>query len=306
VLPSPFRSGSSSYQPGGDAALSELVLTDRSGHELESLGAPALYYQPRLSHSGRSLAVDITDPQSAAGDLWLLDVTRKVSTRLTHDPVNETNPLWSPDDRELFYYHDPDIWRRPASGGGDGRPVLQSAIMKRPTDLSGDGRFVLFLAYDRGQLDIELLSVADGKISPWQATPFNENGARFSPDGRWVAYVSDETGRHEVYVRSFDGSGATVLVSSGGGGAPVWRSDGKELYYVTPDDRLVAVPIRIGAHLETGLAQPLFELRTRSWFGHAQYDVTPDGQRFVLNRLVSDKNNDPLTVVVDWAAGLGR
>jgi Tol biopolymer transport system component len=294
------------YRSGGRAGTSELVFVDRAGRDLASLGAPAYYYSPRLSRDGRRLAVDISDPLRANGDIWIFDVARGVSSRFTHDPANESSPLWSPDDRQIVFFRGLDLYRRASSAAAGEELLLGSADLKRASDWSEDGRFLLFspLGTQRNY-DIWVLSIADSKARPWLSTAFNEEGARLSPDGRWIAYTSDESSRFEVYVQGFPEPGEKVLVSVSGGGSPVWRRDGKELFYQAADGKLMAVPVKTSPRFEAEAPRSLFDAPVRGPIGIVphQYDVSADGQRFLLNRM-SAESAAPITLIQGWAAGL--
>ncbi|MGH9651389.1 MAG: TolB family protein, partial [Terriglobales bacterium] len=156
--------------------------------------------------------------------------------------------------------------------------------------------------------DIWILPLADNqKPFPFLQTPFDEQNAQFSPNGRWIAYSSDESGNSEVYVTPFPGQGGRWQISTGGGSRPSWRRDGKEIYYLAPDDKLMAVSSsEKGAGLEVGPPQPLFTVRPKRWRWGRGYDVTADGKRFVVNTLLSQESGSPLTLVVNWNAGLRK
>jgi hypothetical protein len=144
-----------------------------------------------------------------------------------------------------------------------------------------------------------------GKATPFLAAPFSESQASFAPDGRWLAYTSDESGREEVYVTSFPGHEGKWQISSGGGTAPRWRRDGREIFYVAPDSRIHSVEVRPGEAFQAGAPRPLFatQIARMPW---AFYDVTADGQRFLITELVGSEEPEPITLVVDWTAGLEK
>ena len=204
--------------------------------------------------------------------------------------------------------------------------VPLSGWVQWPYDWTPDGRFIIYgdgAAQTGDDLMILPMSGAnaspagrseqkndgDRKPRPFLRTQFNEGDARFSPDGRWVAYVSDESGRSEVYVRPFAESGQAVKrqISTAGGVSPRWRRDGKELFYLAVDKRLMAVPVQIGATFEAGTPAALFQVEVPAAFdGYDQYDVTSDGQRFLINTTVAEANRLPLTTVVNWTRDLKR
>jgi eukaryotic-like serine/threonine-protein kinase len=183
--------------------------------------------------------------------------------------------------------------------------LVDDAGSKHPFDWSPDGALLLYgLAQPNSpRQDIWVLPLAGDRAPfPWLATTFNEAEARFSPDGRWVAHESDETGRPEIFIRSFASPGVRVQISSGGGTKPQWRRDGKELYYVSADYQLMAVPLRAGQGLEPGASRALFELRrlqpAPSW--PTPYAVSADGQRFLVGAVVDEGGSSPITVVLNW------
>lgn len=233
-----------------------------------------------------------------------------VSSRVTYDPANETGPIWSPDDTQVVFQRDADLYSTALVGSGKDERLLASPHRKMPQSWSADGRHVLFYSVPSvpSSEDIWVLSLPDGKAKPWLDTAFNEAGPQFSPDARWVAYSSDESGRWEVYVRSFPEPGEKVLVSARGGTQPVWRRDGKELFYLSADRKMMAVPVRTSPRFEAETPRPLFDAATR-WVDAgriAQYDVSADGQRFLLNRMVAEEGAAPMTLLQNWTAALGR
>jgi Tol biopolymer transport system component len=182
---------------------------------------------------------------------------------------------------------------------------LKTTNAELPSDWSRDGRFLAYGApAEATDFDIWILPLeGDRKPFPFLQTKAPEFGARFSPDGKWVAYPSFESGRVDVYVAPFPGPGQRVAISTAGGTGPRWRGDGKELFYITDDGKVMSVPIRPGATLEPGLPVPLFEARARNQAG-GRFDVTADGQRFLVITRVVEREVLPIAVVVDWMAGL--
>jgi Tol biopolymer transport system component len=290
-----------------------LVWVDRKGREQGTLGQVADYEDVEFSPDGRRVAASIRDPSRGQNlDLWVLDVGRGNATRLTTERSDEFNPVWTPDGQKLFYVSDRhgyyDLYSRPASGGPE-EVVLQTKWDKVVSDVTPDGSSLLFNGSPSGHgEDIWLAALGGGKEpKPLTQTPgFVEIDARVSRDGRWIAFASNESGHNEIYVQPFP-SGQKKLASEGGGSLPVWTRDGKELFYVAIDDRLMAVSVSVrGGVLEFGVPQPLFELRAAgtNLFADRQYDVAPDGERFLVVRRVGQERADPLVVEMNWRSRL--
>ncbi len=297
---------------GGAANLSQLVWLDRSGKRLGSVGEPADYWDPRISHDGRRIAYVINDA-AGNGDIWLYDVSRRVATRFTFDPENDYAPVWSPDDSRIVftsYRKGPgDLYQKVSTGAGSDELLLGSSSRKIPSGWSPDGRFLaLHLLQPKTSWDILVFSLGDRKLIPYLQTEFAEYGAQFSPDGRWVAYVSAESGRPEIYVQPFPGPGGKWQISTAGGSMPAWRRDGKELFYIAPDSKLMVARVRTGSTFEAEVPESLFESRQKSFGGltRRQYDVSPDGQRFLVNWAMEEESSTPITLVQNWTAKARR
>ena len=259
-----------------------------------------------LSPDGRLVALDRTVQGNR--DIWLLDLARGSVPRFTVNPAQDGLPVWSPDSKQVVYESKRagpyDLYVKAVDGGGAERPLLESPNDKWPMDWSRDGAYVLYFESNpkRGG-DLRALKVpATGggdDIIPVATTSFDESFGQFSPDGRWVAYQTDESGRPEVVVQSFPEPGTRHQVSIDGGTQPRWSRDGKELYFVNLDSRLVAVKLALAAgSVEPAAASPLFHLRLSGVPKH-QYSVAADG-RFLVNEVVEDAASSQLTVVVNW------
>jgi serine/threonine protein kinase len=296
-----YRSGSPVQQ--------QFVWVDRSGKRIEEVGGPgslgAEGGTSSLSPDGRRVA--LVRSVDANVDVWLLELGRNVPSRFTTDAALDMLPIWSPDGTRIVFSSSRkggfDLYEKPAAGAGSERPLLTTAQDEFATDWSPDGRFLLYMSSDdKGNSDIWALP-RDGKEEPFPLvqTNFVETFAQFSPDGKWIAYESNQTGRFEIYVQPFPGPGAPLLISTNGGAQARWRRDGKELFYVALDNRLLAVPIRLAA---TGAAVeapvPLFPMRIiGSVQGDIRYMVASDGQRFLMNT-VTDEAASPITVILNW------
>jgi Tol biopolymer transport system component len=301
--------GTLAYQEaGGTIGLSEVAWVDRSGKKIGLLGDPADYYDPRISPDGRRVAVVIGDP----GDIWIYEVTRRIRTRLTFAGASDNAPAWSRDGARLAFTSqrsgNGDLYAKNTSGSGGEELLSTSRFSKVANSWSPDGRYLLYTATPEApgsRADLWLLSLPDGKASPLVQTEFDEMAGAFSPDGRWLAYASNESGRFEIYVRPFPEPGGKWEISTTGGVEPRWRRDGRELFYVTPDGRLMAAEVRTGAAFEAGTPKALFVTSLKNAAG-SRYDVTPDGQRFLVNRPVADESAPPITLVQNWPALLKR
>ena len=294
-------------------------LFDRTGKVLET-GTSRAGTFPRLSPDGRLIAFRRLDPASGAGDLWLEDVASHITTRLTSHPGYDWIPIWSPDGHRVAFASNReatmDLYEKSIDGSAPERLLLKSDKRKTPTDWSRDGEFLLFQQEDPASgWDLWALPMkGDRQPFPVLHSEFNERDGAFSPDGQWLAYTSDETGGNQVYVRPFTGrqdnsgdrqrSSAMRRVSVDGGNQPRWRSDGKELFYMSLDRKIVSVSIKTGPPFEPGVATPLFDSPSVS--ADADYDVTPDGGRFLITTASDEQRVRPLTLFVNWTAALKK
>jgi Tol biopolymer transport system component/predicted Ser/Thr protein kinase len=289
---------------------------DRSGKKLGLAGPPGSYFEPSFSPDEKRVALARRDAEDRSENVWLFDFARSTFTRFTFQSQDEGTPVWSPDGSNIVFSSSRgqarDLFLKPLSGAGAEQPLVQSDLPKYPDDWSRDGRFILydsFSASTKGDIWVLSSPLGDKKSSLYLQTPFNETHAQFSPDGKWVAYGSDESGKSEVYVQSFPISGAKWLVSTNGGDQPIWRKDGKELFYLAADKKLTAVPVKTGTIFEAGTPLPLFEVHVvpKSLTDDKnEYLVTADGQRFLVLSISDDSVGQPITVVLNWTAELKR
>ena len=293
------------------SAMSQPVWFDREGRETARLAEAAAWFFPRLSPDGQRLAIARAVADTTVADIWMIDLARNVTTRMTLDPADDAAPVWSPDGTRLVFMSSrrgaaADLYIMRADQPGSEELLFGSEPPKLANSWSPDGRFLIFeVNSPQGRQDLWLLPLeGDRKPVPFLATPFNELNARFSPDGRWVAYTSDVSGASEIYVRPFRESGGTWRVSSRGGQTPTWRGDGREIYYLAPDGMLMAAPVTGAAPFQTGPSTPLFKVAV-SDAADPQFDVAPDGKRFLVNQQISLKE-EPITVLVNWASALRK
>jgi Tol biopolymer transport system component len=300
------------YQSGQTITGTRLLWFDRAGKQLGQLGDQAIYIDLSISPDGRRVAVNVLDPRVGPPDIWIYEVSRGLRTRFTFAGGVESNPVWSPDAARIGFRASvktiPDLYEKSLAGTGQEQPLLETELAKFPYSWSPDGRFLAFET--RGvpgtTRDIWVLPL-QGERKPFVflQTRFLEGQPQFSPDGKWLVYVSDESGRDEVYVSPFPVPSRKWQISSNGGDRPRWRRNGKEIYYLTPDNKIAAVEVGArGDSFEVGPAKTLFE--TRAMRGGSAFDVTSDGQRFLVNSLVQAQSASPLVLVTNWTAGVKK
>jgi Tol biopolymer transport system component len=287
-----------------------LVWLDRGGRPA---GAPVPLERAgilRLSPGGERFAVALLDPESGNQDLWLSDATGAHPTRFTFDPANDSSPVWSPDGSHLAWSSNRGgvyrVYRKAATGSGEDALLFRSDLYVFPTDWSRDGRTILYRQMDPKTVnDLWTLGVGpqgEGQEpSPFLRTEANEVAAVLSPDGRWVAYASDESGRYEIYVRAFP-SGEACDRSRRGWISPLWRADGDELYFQAPDGMLMATAVERAAGFTPRGPVALFAFRPSGSLFSPYYAPAPDGQRFLVSTTADAEPGAPLTVVLDWPA----
>ncbi len=295
---------------------SRLVWANRRGEEVGDVGSQTdiWYYGPRLSPDGRRLAVSQYEPGSTSGGIWVHDLERGMGYPLTSgDESDDTLAIWSPDGTEIAYTavggaQASGIYRMDVRQAGRARLWIPGEQFRIPSAWLAGGAGLLFQENDpSGSLSLWTIDLeARGPARRLGPERVSETNPVLAPDGRWVAYASDATRRLEVYLRRVDDStGASALrVSVDGGNYPRWRGDGRELYYVDDNGRLMAVPVELGARPTIGAPAALFSALLEE-AADTQYDVSPDGQRFLLNRtLIEDRV--PVSVVLGWPARLER
>jgi eukaryotic-like serine/threonine-protein kinase len=297
--------GSLVYVPGGiQSAQSRPLWVNRNGLE-EPLAAPARTYQfPRLSPDGKRLAAALAEQDV---QIWTYDLSRATLTRFTFEGNYNSAPAWTPDGKRVAFQSNKEgplnlFWQL-ADGSGGLERLASSEYTNTPNSWSPDGQLLAFNEFTPTTgIDIWVLRMSDRKAQPFLKTPFNESAPRFSHDGRWLAYISDESGRYEIYVQPYPGPGRKWQISTDGGTEPVWNPNGRELFYRS-GDKMMAVDIVAQPGFAAGKPRTLFEgpyLRTPLTFPN--YDVTPDGQRFLMLKPSEQAQSAPtqINVVLNW------
>ena len=316
------ETGVLAFGGGTGLDLRQLVWTDREGKPQGAVGTPGLYVGLNLSPDDKRVALDLINV-AAEREIWLLELNRGVASRMTPSSSVEIFPVWSPDGSRIAFGSSPglgraDIYQRSSAGVGVAEPLLESEQRKIPNDWSRDGKFLLYgvsnalWGASRGFPKTELWALplaGDHKPFAVVQMPFNVSEGSFSPDGRWIVYVSDESGRKEVYAQNFPTSAAKWRISTEGGIQPRWRRDGKEIFYLAPDGHLMAAAVNADSTLDVAVSRPLFKTEAAGMdaSGEAiQYAVASDGRRFLFSTPVKTATASPITVVLDWTADLKK
>jgi Tol biopolymer transport system component len=264
---------------------SRLILTDEHAVSTREGGPARRYTRPRFSPDGRRVALQVSSAGTNRFDIWLYDLKSEVLSRLTSQSTSQA-PEWTADGTRVVYVRDGEVWQVPADGSGPEERVFGSRLPVRDIALSPDGKLAVFRVEDpRTRSDLWLLPLegetAQRKPSPLLTSTFNEQGARISPDGRWLTYVSDESGRYEVYVRPFPGLGPRVQISANGGAEPVWTANGSRIIYRAAD-KFIAASVSLSSEITVTTRQQLFEDEYQSSLFRSSYDVDRTGKTFVL------------------------
>jgi Tol biopolymer transport system component len=294
----------------------ELVWFDRSGQTVGSVGTPQRFGHVRISPDGKRVATEVTDARLGTQDVWIYDLARDVPTRLTTDVNSERVPIWSPDGGRIAFVSDrgtgvdasADFFVKRADGMGEEEAFFAQVGAQWLEDWSRDDS-ITYRDESRETGDNMWILPLQGDRKPWPflRTRFEEFGGRFSPDSTWMAFVSSESGANEVYVAPVRGSGEKIRVSTGGGITPRWRADGRELFYLSGDGKvMMAAPISVAPVLKVGTPAPLFTISRELGFpGRARnvaHDVAPDGQRFLFAAVPRDQTPSRISVILNWTA----
>jgi Tol biopolymer transport system component len=301
------------FDSSSDLENRQLTWFDRSGKELETVGPVGSYLLARLSPDQKRIAVSRRDPSGGVFDIYVYDIARGTSSRLTTSSADVESLVWSPDGNYIVWSSRQvtqsrrEIFKKLASGAGEVERIAQSSNPILVTDWSHDGKFILYTDADpTTNLNIWVLPL-EGDRQPYVyfQTPQEDERARFSPDGRFVAYRSRESGTNEIYVQTFPASGGKWPISTNGGHNPVWASSGKELFFLAPDGKLMSVPIGAGSSFEPGKPKALFDTLVARTSQTTTYDVSADGQRFLFISRMGEATSS-LSVVTNWTADLKK
>ena len=301
------------FHQGTGASLSQLVWYDRAGKEMGRVGEPGLLANPTLSPDGQRVSFDVADAKGKNIDVYLYDLQRNASTRFTFDPQEETTAVWSRDGKLIAYRSGSgqQNLRFKNSNGFESDHGVETGlegladIMPNSFDAT-DSHLLASGLLNKGGSRLYLLKLPDGKAKPFLEGRGNQLTAQVSPDGKWVAYQSDESGEWEVYISPFPNGGGKLQVSQGGGSQPRWRADGKEIFYLDFEGNVVAVPVNSEGSLSAGTSKRLFQSHARTAVSSSDlfsYDVTPDGQRFLVDRYVKPASIPDLSIILNSLAG---
>jgi Tol biopolymer transport system component len=299
------RAGTIVYQSG--ESRQRLAWFDRTGRELATVGIPGIYQRLAVSRDARRILFDRRETQLGTWDIWSLDLGRATETPITSTPETEALPVWLPDGNIAYSVvrgGPPHMVRRNLASGKE-EDILPSGKFQIVQDVSPDGKTLLYAERgENGVFDLYTIPLAGGRPSPFVVSAVGKEEARFSPDGNFVALTSRESGRAEIYVTAYPGPGERIRISTGGAANPRWNPNGRELFYVSYDDRLMSVPVRTRPSLELGSPVAVFPIAGK--WGWLSFEVAPDGGRFlaVVPEVVGDEL--PLTVVANWTAELPR
>ena len=289
------------FRSGSDAS-TQFAWFDRAGRLLETVGPPGNYRTPALSPDDKRLVYMDVDGR----DIWMLDMARRIPSKFTSTPAMEGSPVWSPDGTKIFYRSSQDgggVFEKDANGVAPEQLSFKERV-QGPTQISPDGKLILYFVAPAGQSAQDIYVVpttGEKKSKAIVQSPAHEVEPQFSPDGRWLAYSSTETGRGEIYVQPYPPTGERWKISTEGGRQPLWRRDGKELYFVNEERKFYAVDVIPGTKFDFDTPRFLFQMRANVFNTRNSYVPSRDGQRFLVN-MILDPTEPPLSVIQNWAA----
>ncbi|MCW8985706.1 MAG: hypothetical protein OQK55_10210, partial [Thermoanaerobaculales bacterium] len=296
---------------GGQSGVRQLLWRDRAGRELGQVGEPAEYMATSFSPDGNKVVVATIDSDEANVDVWIHDLERGVASRFTFDAGVDNSPLWSPDGSRIVFSSDrgegsANIFWKDATGAGAAELLFEAEEDIYPSDWTRDGSVLAYNVF-AAETNWDLWALPlDGASEPFPVlqSEFVEVRASFSPDGRWMAYNSNESGDMEIYVTQFPGPGGKWQVSTNGGTEPRWSADGSEIFYLDSTQNLVTVPVTTGATFKAGLPLELFDARLFPYVGRNRYIATDDGERFLTLSPITGESVRPISVILNWHSGL--
>jgi len=299
----PYTTLFRSYRPVGSLDNRQLAWFSRDGKRIATLGEPGGYLELALAPDGKSAALRRRSLRGTEADIWVMELTSGNTRRITFDPkLNHRNPVWSPDSQRIAFINQRGL-AEVAVASLATKVLSDDSSLRMVFAWSPDGRYLISNSYTG--IKVQLFPYQqDEKPKSLFENKFSRYDFRFSPDGRWLAYSSNESGQFEVYVAAFPSLVPQNKISSGGGQYPQWRSDGKELFFLTPDLMMQAVPIRLGSTVEAGAAKPLFKLPVT--LPGMQYGVTNGGEKFLVNERIDQPRPPEFSVIVNWPAELKR
>jgi serine/threonine protein kinase/Tol biopolymer transport system component len=297
-------------QTGKGAAKSQLKWFDRSGRSTGIVGPPGAFANPSLSPDGRRVAFDQGDTDGRRISIWIHELTNGAVTRFTFGSWYDQLPIWSSDGRQVTFSSNRKgyfgLYQKNADGSGPEQEIANLGVQEHLSwGWSHDGKYLLL----GKNAELWYMSFSDRQAKPFLQAKWIVRNAQFSPDGRWVAYASNETGNWEVYVSPFPSANSKWQLSKAGGEEPRWRQDGKELFYVSADGKMMAVPVKTANNFEAGPPVTLFQTHLRQPISYQDaffYDVTSDGQKFLINTRVDEPNAAPLSIILNWASEMER
>jgi Tol biopolymer transport system component len=300
-------------QTGKGAARSQLTWFGRSGKQVGAVGPPGVLPNPSISPDGRRVAFDQAEGGGRRIGIWIHELADEAVTRFTFDPSLNQTPVWSPDGKRIVFVSNRAtfnrLYQKNADGTGSEKEISNFGEPRRGQrtcwNWSRDGKYLL--AGKDGEL--WYVSLPDRQLKPFLQAKWIFRNAQFSPDGKWVAYSSNELGNWEVYVSPFPSADGKWQVSRNGGEEPRWRQDGKELFYLSGDGKMMTVAVKAGARFEAGPPSALFQTHMRQRISSPDvfsYDVTADGQKFLINTRMDETNAAPLSIILHWASEMEK